>query len=322
MTIDSGEREWFEVKAGMHPQQEIKFSKVICGMANAGGGVIYYGWDENSNHPTQINIDDIQGKILPHTKNCEPIIPIEFHPLKYDNITGLFVGVPAMEIPVQHKNGKFYHRKGSHNTSMDDNESIKLSEIHLRKGQSGHLYLKSISKKLKSIYPDYFKRKLGKSRKFFEMIKSELVKDLHDNWKIRFKYWLSERPEFPVRISYDGWYSPASDSISQKFIVNINEEISKLQFLISEIQSYFPEIDNSELSQLIRDTSKNDTKQPTNHQRCLTTLIYSQIKHDLFNITLGQFIFVMLNIRWYNIINIRDAQKEISKSLEQKRQLK
>ncbi|GAH59362.1 unnamed protein product, partial [marine sediment metagenome] len=191
--MKKGEIEWFEVKKGLNKYQNRKLPKLISSLANRGGGIIFYGWDEKENDFSDIKTDYAQSIIVQQSKKCKPAIPLEFHIIKTGNNEGLFVGIPALNTPVKDENEKCYIRIGSHIRDITETELVNTIDQFKHKKQ-GHLYIENLIEKLHEVNRGYFCRQIESLSQNIEECENQLIKTINDFWKILFIEWLGESP--------------------------------------------------------------------------------------------------------------------------------
>ena len=312
MMKKGGEREWFEVKRGLADIP--KFSKLIAGLSNSGGGLIYYGWDENSNIPANIKRDDIERVLLPEIKKCIPEITIEFHPIKSKGIFGLFVGIPALTTPVKlKKTNEYVLRKGGHNVVLNDKSRLLESQKHFLDNSSGHIYLTNYFEIIKEFEPRFYADKLAPLTSRLSNLQSELLLDIIKNWKIQFGSWLGEAPsDFPIYIKFNSWFPPDKETKSYELkqrIIGLCQSITDILVRIDDFENFI--VNTNQLKTVIIDNSFNEAENPVNHRKCLKTLI---LRQNIWNFADARIMLdkVDNNFLIYHDSSYRDFKRTIS----------
>ncbi|MCE7736675.1 MAG: ATP-binding protein [Candidatus Heimdallarchaeota archaeon] len=322
MTKEEGENDWFEVKRGLPPQQLQKFSRMISALSNTGGGLIYYGWDEKINTFSDVDTDDLENKLLSQTGLTFPKILIEFKAINHNGIRGLFVGIPAMDKPVQDKRSNdWLIRIGGHKTTVKDALVISKTQSHLLNRQTGHLYLSKIKQIINKVIPKTLKSELKEWEDHFASLQECIITDIRKNWEIDFQDWYNSNPEFPIRVWYKAWKHNHKDgesyTLQQKVITDISIILEKLgKYSENDVLN----IDFSKIVLLLRDLTKNETKNPTNHRRDLFTLISRQ---NIWNFS-HTAISVYQNGNMFSLVQNtsgRNHSEELTKIIEYKKEI-
>ena len=303
--MKKGETTWFEVKRGLPRGQIKKLPKTVSSIANSGGGLIFYGWDEEKGIFSNIEIDDCQSVILQQSKKCKPVIPLEFHTTTIEDKQCLIVGIPALRIPVKDENDVYYLRIGSHTREIEESELLSTVD-HFQRSLEGHLYIEDFLETLKQVKRDFFCTEIQSESKELEKLGGELFFDISKNWIIIFQEWLGESPlEYPIRIHFNKWKKNLPSSESWNLSIKIMKWIDNIFAILESIE----EMNLDELKRLIRDKSFR-IKKETNHRRCLTTLVNQE---NLWNFTDDR-IFIKKENGGYTVFQ-NEAEKNIETNI-------
>ncbi len=266
--MEKGEREWFEVKRGLPRNERTKLPTLLSSISNRGGGLIFYGWDEENNVFWDVDPDNFQGIINQQSKKCTPNINVKFHIIKSNKIRGLFVGVPVLDEPVMNEEKKFFLRVGSHKKEVTKKEIQDLD--HFRNSQKGHIYMSDFKRSFFEVIEKKFCENIKENINQMQSFGKKLFHEIFNSWEINFKLWLGNPPySFPKRVLYNEWKKDISNNtqtnLTNVIIKWVEEIYNKLELLEEKYN-----VDN--LKVLLKDLSFRAEKK-TNHRKCLVTLV-------------------------------------------------
>lgn len=275
--MEKGEMEWFETKRGL-PKGEIKkIPTLLSSISNRGGGLIFYGWDEEKEIFSSIIPDQIQRIVNQQSDKCNPKINVKYHIIKKNKVLGLFVGVPALNMPVMNDERKFFLRVGSHKKEVSKNDLLESNNI--KKGLKGHLYIGNFKQIFFDVVIKDFCEGIKKNISLLLGFSEKLYNEITNKWEIKFDKWLGNPPyNFPLRVNFNQWKKNAERNIQNDLIISIQKWIDELYDSLILLEEKY-NVDT--LKKTLKDLSYRE-KNKTNHRKSLTTLISQD---NLWNFT-------------------------------------
>jgi len=122
LIIKQGEGYLTEFKRGI--SRELAAS--ICSFANAAGGTILIGIDDNGNAAGVADINRLKSQVMDIARNCDPAVKPEIEMMEYKGVKVLGVNVPeGLHKPYQCSDG-FFMRVGANSQKMKSAEILEF----------------------------------------------------------------------------------------------------------------------------------------------------------------------------------------------------
>jgi hypothetical protein len=265
-----GESPIIEFKKAYNDKKAKKIALIIASLANSESGILFFGWDEEKKHFSDVDVEKLEQQVIQLISNfISPNLQCLIHKLKHPFGYGLFISVP--------RDGKIHSvkketaiRVGSHTTILGASEIIKLDKSLFSRNK-GHIQLITLENQYKEqfdIKKEDFKAyiTLFEGLHTLKKIKTDLI-CLPKNWKLDIKEWHFDKSISGIfRIPFQRWVPQSVSPLISK----ANNLIDQLTMTLSNRP--FKPGENVHLINLLRDSSlkKNNL---TNHRRCLNTYV-------------------------------------------------